>query len=151
MGITTEFLYKIYPRPETLPCLALIFIENGEDLKRIEKAAQDPRYQISFHQSYVYRHINIRVWFLSMNIDWAVITIIRVGYSVSTLRAWFLVLLTLISGIFGLSKVQKVNSRHFNTTMNIFRGFLMSCQNFLVIAVKFGIFLQNKLFENTWN
>ena len=63
MGITTEFLYKIYPRPETLPCLAFIFVENGEDLKGIEKAAKDPRYQISLYATYVFRDMSIKVWF----------------------------------------------------------------------------------------
>ena len=61
MGITTEFLYKIYPRPETLPCFALIFIENGEDLRSIEKAAEDQRYQITLQQTYSYRDMSIRV------------------------------------------------------------------------------------------
>ena len=68
MGITTEFLYKIYPRPETLPCLAYIFVENGEDLKRIEKAAQDPRYQLSLYSTYVFRDMSIRVRFLIMSL-----------------------------------------------------------------------------------
>ena len=68
MGITTEFLYKIYPRPETLPCLAYVFVENGEDLKRIEKAAQDPRYQLSLYSTYVFRDMSIRVRFLIMSL-----------------------------------------------------------------------------------
>ena len=63
MGITTEFLYKIYPRPETLPCLAYIFIENGDDLKKVEKAAEDTRYQISLYATYVFRDMSIKVNF----------------------------------------------------------------------------------------
>ena len=41
MGIVTEFEYKVYPEPETLPTLALVFIENAKDLENIEKASKD--------------------------------------------------------------------------------------------------------------
>ena len=61
MGITTEFQYKIYPKPETLPSLAFIFIENDDDLKKVEHAAKDPRYQISLYATYVFRDMSLKV------------------------------------------------------------------------------------------
>ena len=42
-GIVTEFLYKIYPRPETQPIISLIYIEDNYDLRKLEKAARDGR------------------------------------------------------------------------------------------------------------
>ena len=61
MGITTEFLYKIYPRPETTPSLAFIFIEDLNDLENFEKASKDPRYQISIYLTYVFQNVSIKV------------------------------------------------------------------------------------------
>ena len=60
MGIVTEFKYKVYPEPETLPALAFVFIENAQDLENIEKAAKDPRYQMTIYVPYLFRNANIR-------------------------------------------------------------------------------------------
>jgi len=43
-GIVTEFVYKIYPKPETLSCLLLVFLENEYDFKKLNKAAQVRQY-----------------------------------------------------------------------------------------------------------
>ena len=59
MGIVTEFEYKVYPEPETLPTLALVFIENAKDLENIEKASKDARYQMSIYITYLFRNTNI--------------------------------------------------------------------------------------------
>ena len=59
MGIVTEFEYKVYPEPETLPTLAMVFIENAKDLENIERASKDRRYQISIYINYLFRNTNI--------------------------------------------------------------------------------------------
>lgn len=46
-GIITEFVYKMYPKPETMSCLLFIFIENEYDFKKLNKAAQDGRYAVT--------------------------------------------------------------------------------------------------------
>ena len=38
-GIATEFLYKIYPTPETSPAVILVWISDKSDLWKIQKAA----------------------------------------------------------------------------------------------------------------
>ena len=38
-AIVTEFLYKVYPTPETLPAVLPVWVSNVHDLKAIEKAA----------------------------------------------------------------------------------------------------------------
>lgn len=58
-GIVTEFLYKIYPRPETLPIIALIYIENPYDLRKLEKAALDGRYHLSWFVPYAFRDLEL--------------------------------------------------------------------------------------------
>ena len=60
-GIVTEFLYKIYPRPETNPIISLIYIENNYDLRKLEKAAKDGRYHVSWFIPYVNRNIELGV------------------------------------------------------------------------------------------
>ena len=59
MGIVTEFEYKVYPEPETLPTLAYVFIENAKDLENIEKASKDTKYQISIYIPYLFRNMNV--------------------------------------------------------------------------------------------
>ena len=59
MGIVTEFEYKVYPEPETLPTFAFVFIENARDLENIEKASKDTKYQMSIYIPYLFRHTNI--------------------------------------------------------------------------------------------
>jgi FAD/FMN-containing dehydrogenase len=46
-GIVTEFVYKMYPKPETLSLLLLIFVENEYDFMKLNKAAQDGRYAVT--------------------------------------------------------------------------------------------------------
>lgn len=58
-GIVTEFLYKIYPRPETLPIISLVYIENAYDLRKLEKAAKDGRYHLSWFIPYAFRDLSL--------------------------------------------------------------------------------------------
>ena len=34
-GIVTEFLYKVYPHPETLSCVVLVYIKTRKDLEKL--------------------------------------------------------------------------------------------------------------------
>ena len=61
MGIVTEFKYRIYPRPETLPIVAYIFVENSHDLHNVEQAMRDGRYHISIGMPYTFRPVNYKV------------------------------------------------------------------------------------------
>lgn len=54
-GIATEFRYKIYPRPETLPMLIPIFIENSYDFQRLQRASEQGRYGILVGELYFFR------------------------------------------------------------------------------------------------
>ena len=54
-GIVTEFLYKVYPHPETLSCVVLVYIKTGKDLEKLVKAGQDGRYGISIIQPVLFR------------------------------------------------------------------------------------------------
>ena len=38
-GIATDFLYQVYPTPETSPAVLLVWINNKQDLRRIQRAA----------------------------------------------------------------------------------------------------------------
>ena len=58
-GIVTEFLYRIYPRPETLPIIAMVYLENRYDIRKMEKAAQDGRYHVSWFIGYAFRDLNV--------------------------------------------------------------------------------------------
>ena len=58
-GIVTEFLYKIYPRPETQPIISMIYIESPEDLRKLERAALDGRYHVSWFIPYAFRDLSI--------------------------------------------------------------------------------------------
>ena len=58
-GIVTEFLYKIYPRPETLPIISMIYLENQYDIRRIEKASLDGRYHVSWFIPYAFRDVEL--------------------------------------------------------------------------------------------
>ena len=52
-GIATEFLYKIYPTPETSPAVILVWITDKRDLWKIQKAAYDTsRYSITINNEY---------------------------------------------------------------------------------------------------
>merc|ERR1711971_64147 len=58
-GVVTEFLYKIYPRPETQPIISMIYIETPQDLRRLEQAAQDGRFHVSWFVPYAFRDISL--------------------------------------------------------------------------------------------
>ena len=60
-GIATEFLYKIYPRPETQPIIAMIYIEDNYDLRKLEKAAKDGRFHVSWFIAYANRKLGLGV------------------------------------------------------------------------------------------
>ncbi len=62
-GIVTEFLYKIYPRPETLPIIALIYLEGPGDIRNLERASQDGRFHISWFVPYAFRDLSLSVRF----------------------------------------------------------------------------------------
>lgn len=65
-GIVTEFLYKIYPKPETLPILAMIFLENPYDVRKLERLAMDGRYHVTLFFIYMFKDLQ-RVPELSRN------------------------------------------------------------------------------------
>lgn len=54
-GIVTEFLYKVYPHPETLSSVIMTFIKDGKDLQKLIRAGQDGRYGISVLQPMLFR------------------------------------------------------------------------------------------------
>ena len=45
-GITTEFLYRIYPGPEVLPALMFVYIENERDLRSLDKVVLSGLYHV---------------------------------------------------------------------------------------------------------
>ena len=52
-GIATEFLYKIYPTPETSPAVILVWISDKSDLWKIQKAAYDTnKYSITVNNEF---------------------------------------------------------------------------------------------------
>ena len=52
-GIATEFLYKIYPMPETNPAVILVWIRDKRDLWKIQKAAYDTsKYSIAINNEF---------------------------------------------------------------------------------------------------
>ena len=54
-GVITEFLYKVYPQPETLSCLFFVFVETEYDFKMLDRAAKDGRYAIAIFQTMIFR------------------------------------------------------------------------------------------------
>ena len=56
-GIVTEFLYKIYPRPEPVGAIVLIYVESSKDLRKLEKATKDGRCHVSWGKSYAFRNL----------------------------------------------------------------------------------------------
>ena len=61
-GIVTEFLYKVYPHPETLSCVLLVYIENSYHLQKLVKAGEDGRYGITIMQPLLYRRPKPANW-----------------------------------------------------------------------------------------
>ena len=45
-GITTEFLYRIYPGPEVMPALMFVYIENERDLRSLDKVVLSGLYHV---------------------------------------------------------------------------------------------------------
>ena len=56
-GIVTEFLYKIYPKPETQPIIAMIFVRNANDIRKLEAAAKDGRYHVTWFALYIFNDV----------------------------------------------------------------------------------------------
>ena len=46
-------------RPETQPVISLIYIESSKDLRRLEKAAQDGRFHVTWFLPYVFRDVSL--------------------------------------------------------------------------------------------
>ena len=63
----TEFLYKVYDHPETLSCVAFVFLKDGRDLQKLVQAGQHGRYGISIMQPIPIRKpkpAKLMAWFL---------------------------------------------------------------------------------------
>ena len=45
-GITTEFLYRIYPGPEVMPALMFVYIENERDLRNLDNVVLSGLYHV---------------------------------------------------------------------------------------------------------
>ena len=74
MGLNPEFLLKfyllsiillvshtkkLYCGPETQPVISMIYIETPKDLRRLEQAAQDGRFHVTWFLPYVFRDVSI--------------------------------------------------------------------------------------------
>ena len=46
-GITTEFKYKVYEKPETKPAVFLAYIHGPSDFKKIESVVEAGRFQVT--------------------------------------------------------------------------------------------------------
>ena len=58
-GIVTEFHYKIYPTPEILPALILVYIDDKSDLWKFEAAAnRNGKYHLCLHTVYFFTQPN---------------------------------------------------------------------------------------------
>ncbi len=49
-GIVTEFLYRVYPFPETRPVAVPVYLRSIHDFIRLQKVAETGRYQISVYR-----------------------------------------------------------------------------------------------------
>jgi len=61
-GIVTEFDYKVYKHPETMSCVLLVFVQDGQDLAKLVKAGQHGRYAINIIQAMIYRRPKPSKW-----------------------------------------------------------------------------------------
>ena len=60
-GIVTEFHYKIYPTPEILPALVMVYIDDKSDLWKFEAAVNyNRKYHLCLHTAYFFTQPN---WF----------------------------------------------------------------------------------------
>lgn len=61
-GIMTEFLYKVYPHPETFSLVLLVYIEDSKDLQNLVRAGQEGRYGITVMTPLVFRRPKAAAW-----------------------------------------------------------------------------------------
>ena len=52
----------MYPHPETLSCVVLVYIKNGQDLDKLVKAGQNGRYGLSIIQPILFRKPKPAKW-----------------------------------------------------------------------------------------
>ena len=57
--ILVSLTKKLYCRPETQPVISMIYIETPKDLRRLEQAAQDGRFHVTWFLPYVFRDVSI--------------------------------------------------------------------------------------------
>jgi len=70
-GIITEFVYQIYPRPETLPTIILIYVEDQNDIRNLERAAMDGRYHLTWYVIYPFREMETSFQFKNV-LNWRI-------------------------------------------------------------------------------
>ena len=58
-GITTEFHYRIFKQPETLPVFAIVYIDDDEDLVNFQRAALDGRYCLTLYTYHFFTPPNL--------------------------------------------------------------------------------------------
>ena len=49
-GITTEFLYKVFPRPETKPVVLFVYFNNPGDFRRLQRISDSGQFQIAAYR-----------------------------------------------------------------------------------------------------
>ena len=52
MGIVTEFLYKVYSKPETLPIVVPVFINSKDDFERLIALAEEGQFGVLMTKGY---------------------------------------------------------------------------------------------------
>ncbi len=57
-GVVTEFLVRVFPRPETKPVLVFIFIRSVGDLLKLQRLSDSGRFQISGYRIQHFRKID---------------------------------------------------------------------------------------------
>ncbi len=56
-GIVTNFIYKVYPHPETQAVLVFVFLKNHRDFARLQKISDKGRYMISAYRIQRFRKL----------------------------------------------------------------------------------------------
>ncbi len=56
-GIVTNFVYKLYPRPETQAVLVFVFLRHHRDFVRLQKLSDKGRYMISAYRIQRFRKL----------------------------------------------------------------------------------------------
>ncbi len=49
-GITTEFLYRVYPHPETKPVVLFIFMRSVKDFLKLQRLSDSGHYQLAAYR-----------------------------------------------------------------------------------------------------